>query len=84
MNARLLLEIALRVFGVWFVFHSINSLMSAASIYLSGFFAASLPNLPYLIAVLFVTFIVLILSHTHLHRDSFAAGQRSSHQRSEC
>jgi hypothetical protein len=61
MSARLLLEIALRVFGIWFAFHSVNSLMSAASVYLNSQLAAQIPDLPYLVAALFATFIVQIL-----------------------
>ncbi|MCA9146560.1 MAG: hypothetical protein KDB05_27460, partial [Planctomycetales bacterium] len=61
MSARLLLEIALRVFGIWFVFHSVNSLMSAASVYLSIYSAAPIPNLAYFVGAHLATFIVQIL-----------------------
>lgn len=36
MSARLLLEVALRILGVWFIFTAVNALMMTASFYLSG------------------------------------------------
>lgn len=36
MSARLLLEVALRILGVWFIFTAVNALTTTASFYLSG------------------------------------------------
>lgn len=61
MNARLLLEIALRVFGLCFIFYLFSNLMSVLPFYLSNFSVGQVPNMPYIIGAIFGSFLLQML-----------------------
>ncbi len=58
MSARLLLEVALRVLGLWFALHSVITLAAIAPIYLSTVWDSSIPNMTAYLVTTGVTSIV--------------------------
>jgi hypothetical protein len=63
MSARVLLEIALRVFGIWYVFLAVNSLLSSASLVVGSLLSIPGTNLgnPFIAGGFFVVFLVQLL-----------------------
>ena len=58
MSARLLLEVALRVLGLWFAFHSIITLAERIPIYLGAVWGSLIPNTTSYLVTTGVTFVV--------------------------